>query len=80
MPCRAAANSEVRQERRSMETQKFIYYQDDGVWVGWFEDYPDYRTQGSTLEELKANLLDVYKDVNSGDIPHVRKRGELVVR
>jgi predicted RNase H-like HicB family nuclease len=49
------------------------------LWVGWLEQYPDYRTQGTTFEELKENLKDIYEDLNSGEIPHVRKSGELVV-
>jgi len=48
-----------------METKKFVYYQENDRWVGWFEEYPDYRTQGSTLNELKENLRDIYKDLNS---------------
>jgi predicted RNase H-like HicB family nuclease len=47
--------------------------------VGWLEEYPDYRTQGSTLEELKENLKDIYEDLNSGKIPYIRKSGELIV-
>ena len=62
-----------------METIKFIHYQENDLWVGWLEEYPDYRTQGATLEELKANLKDIYEDLNSGKIPYVRKSGELVV-
>ena len=62
-----------------METIKFTYYQEDCLWVGWLEQYPDYRTQGTTFEELKENLKDIYEDLNSGEIPHVRKSGELVV-
>ena len=62
-----------------METKKFVYYQEDDIWVGWFEDYPDYRTQGSTLDELRENLKDMYADLSTGEIPHVRKHGELVV-
>lgn len=50
------------------------------MWVGWFDEYPDYRTQGTTLDELKENLVDIYKSLSTGEIPHVRKRGELVVR
>jgi predicted RNase H-like HicB family nuclease len=45
-----------------METKKFVYYQENDLWIGWFEEYPDYRTQGSTLNELKENLQDIYKD------------------
>ena len=48
-----------------METRKFIYYQEDDMWVGWLEEYPDYRTQGETLDELKENLKDVYDDLNA---------------
>ena len=50
------------------------------MWVGWLEEYPDYRTQGETLDELKENLRDIYIDIKAGEIPHERKYGELVVR
>ena len=62
-----------------METVKFVYYQESDLWIGWLDEYPDYRTQGSTLEELKENLKDTYEELSSGKIPHVRKIGELAV-
>ena len=62
-----------------MEKIKFTYYQEKDFWVGWLEEYPDYRTQGVTLEELKENLKDIYEDLNSGKISHVGKSGELVI-
>ena len=62
-----------------METMKFIYYQENSMWVGWLEEYPDYRTQGKTLEELKENLRDVYEELSTGKIPCVRRYGELAV-
>jgi predicted RNase H-like HicB family nuclease len=62
-----------------METLKFIYYQEDNMWVGWLEQYPDYRSQGKTLDELKENLKDIFSELNGGEIPHVRIRGEIVV-
>ncbi len=46
-----------------MEKIKFGYYQEDDMWVGWLEEYPDYRTQGSSLDELKENLKDVYQEI-----------------
>ena len=58
---------------------KFVYYQAEGFWIGWLENYPDYRTQGVTLDELKENLKDVYQELTSGEIPQVRKVGELIV-
>ena len=62
-----------------MQTKKFIYYKEDDMYIGWFEEYPDYRTQGETLEELKENLTDIYNELNSGHIPCVHKVGELKV-
>jgi predicted RNase H-like HicB family nuclease len=62
-----------------MKTAKFIYYQENDIWVGWLEEYPDYRSQGKTLDELKENLRDIYEDINTGKIPHVRRYGELMV-
>jgi hypothetical protein len=62
-----------------METMKFIYYQEGEMWVGWLEEYPDYKSQGATLDELKENLKEIYADLDSGKIPCVRKYGELAV-
>ncbi|HJX13681.1 MAG TPA: hypothetical protein VJ377_09185 [Dehalococcoidales bacterium] len=45
-----------------MESTKFVYYQENDMLVGWLEDYPDYRTQGASLDELKENLNDLYQD------------------
>ena len=62
-----------------MEMRKFVYDKDDDMWIGWLEEYPDYRTQGETLEELKENLKDLYADLSREAIPYVRKVGELRV-
>ena len=50
-------------DQREMEKKKFIYYQEDDMWIGWLEEFPDYRTQGETPDDLIANLKDVYEDV-----------------
>ena len=31
-------------------------------------EYPDYRSQGKTLDELKENLKDIYDDLSTGKI------------
>ncbi len=38
--------------------QKFqtVYFQTDGVWVGFARDIPGAITQGNSLAEVKANL------------------------
>jgi predicted RNase H-like HicB family nuclease len=62
-----------------METKKFMYYQDEDMFIGWLEDFPDYKTQGETLDELKENLKDIYEELTSGRIPNVLHVGELRV-
>ena len=62
-----------------MEKKTFVYYQEDDMWIGWLEEYPDYRTQGATLEELQENLRDIYDELTSGSISHVHHVGELMV-
>jgi hypothetical protein len=62
-----------------MQTVKIVYWQDDDAWLGYLQDYPDYRTQGETLDDLKEHLRDLYADLTSGVIPGVRKVEELTV-
>jgi predicted RNase H-like HicB family nuclease len=49
------------------------------MWLGYFEEFPDYRTQGESLQELEANLRDLYRDLTRGEIPGIRKVAELTV-
>ena len=60
-----------------MNSIRFVYWQDEGVWLGYLEEYPDYQTQGDTLEELQENLKDIYADLTRGAIPNVKHVGEL---
>ena len=62
-----------------MDKPKFTYWQDEDMWLGYMEDYPDYLTQGKTLAELEENLKDIYNELRSGKIPHVRRTAELNV-
>ncbi len=45
---------------------RVIYKEEDGWFVGHIQEYPDYESQGKTLEELKGNLLEVYDDIKEG--------------
>ncbi|MBI4652097.1 type II toxin-antitoxin system HicB family antitoxin [Candidatus Desantisbacteria bacterium] len=62
-----------------MKITKFVYWQDGNMWLGYLEVYPDYMSQGETLDELRENLKDLYKELNSGEIPYIRKVAELEV-
>ncbi len=62
-----------------MEKIKMMYWQDGEFWIGYIVGYPDYVSQGMSLEELKENLKEIYFDLGSGAIPCVRREEELVV-
>lgn len=47
------------------------------MWLGYIEEFPDYMTQGETLEQLQENLKDIYDDLTGGKIPGVRRVAEL---
>ena len=49
------------------------------MWLGYLEDYPDYMTQGESLEDLREHLRDLYADLAGGQIPAARKVAELEV-
>jgi len=56
-----------------------VDYEEDRMLIGWLEEFPDYRTQGETLDELRENLKDIYGELTSGRIPAVHRIGELVI-
>lgn len=62
-----------------MRSIKYIYWQDEDMWLGYLEEYPDYWTQGKTIEELEENLRDIYRELTSGSIPCVRRVAKLEV-
>ncbi|MGD0007237.1 MAG: type II toxin-antitoxin system HicB family antitoxin [Terriglobia bacterium] len=62
-----------------MKTLKFTYWKDGDYYLGFLNDYPDYQTQGTSKEELVCNLKDLLVDLESGDVPYVRKVEDLVV-
>ena len=41
------------------------------MWIGYFEEFPDYLTQGESIGELEENLRDLYRDLTSGEIPGI---------
>jgi predicted RNase H-like HicB family nuclease len=46
-----------------METIKYTHWEEDEGWLGYLLDYPDYWTQGDSLEDLKEHLLDLHQDL-----------------
>jgi len=61
-----------------MKTIRYVYWQDGDYYIGYLVDYPDYLTQGMTKDELIENSKDLLKDIDSGEVPYIRKVEELV--
>jgi len=51
-----------------MDKVKYVYWQDEDLWLGYLAEFPDYMTQGETLEDLKGHLEDLHRDLTSGEI------------
>jgi len=62
-----------------MNTIKFVNWEDDGWFLGYLQDYPNYWTQGETMDDLKDHLKDLYHEFVSGGAPHRCLVGELAV-
>ncbi len=62
-----------------MRSIGFTFWQDADHWLGHLDEYPDYLTQGTSLDDLKEQLLDLYGDLSSGKISGARRHAELEV-
>lgn len=48
-----------------MSAVRFVHWQDNGTWLRYLEEFPDYMTQGETFEQLQDNLLDLSSSLPS---------------
>lgn len=62
-----------------MQTLKFVYWQDGDAFLGYLVEFPDSWTQGDSFDDLKSHLMELYRDLTSGEILEVRRLGELVM-
>ena len=46
-----------------------VYRQEKEWFVGHIQEYPDYESQGRSLEELRDNLIEIYDDIRKGLVP-----------
>ena len=49
-----------------------VYKEEKGWFVGHIQEYPDYESQGKTLEELRGNLIEIYNDLHQGLVPDAK--------
>lgn len=58
-------------------TVRYVHWQEDDMWLGYLEEFPDYWTQGVSLQDLQEHLRDLYNDLISGVVPNIRRIAEL---
>jgi predicted RNase H-like HicB family nuclease len=49
------------------KTVRYVYWEaDEGGYIGYLEEWPDYMTQGEDIAELEVMLRDLYETFTSG--------------
>ena len=62
-----------------MKTIQYTFWQDGEFFLGYLNKFPEYETQALSKEELLENLKELLIDVNSNEIPYVRKVEEMAI-
>ena len=47
---------------------KYTYETENGIFVGYLDDYPGHPTQGEDIADLEANLMDIYNLIQIGEL------------
>ena len=49
-------------------TVRYVSWREEGMWLGYLEEFPDYWTQGESLEDLQEHLKDLHNDLTCGAV------------
>jgi len=49
-----------------MKTIAFTYWQDGDAWLGHLDAVSGLPSQGESMEDLKAHLIDLHRDLHFG--------------
>ena len=60
-----------------MMSMEYTYWKDKDFYIGYLNDFPDYKTQAYSVSELEENLKSLYDDIKSDEIPFIRHVGKL---
>ena len=57
---------------------KYTYKQDGKFLIGHIDEYPEYPTQAFSIDELEANLQDIYEMIHNGTLEiHIPRHSEF---
>jgi predicted RNase H-like HicB family nuclease len=64
-----------------MELNYTFWQEKDGWYLGFLDEYPEYWTQGKSIEELEEMLIDIYKNEQEAEPQEIpkRKMGKIVL-
>ncbi len=62
-----------------MKRVKYTYWRDGTHFLGFLNDFPECETQALSKRELLANLRSMLADIESGEVPYIRRVGQLVI-
>ena len=64
-----------------MELNYTFWQENDGWYLGFLDEYPEYWTQGKSINELEEMLLDIYKNEQEAEPREIPKRqmGKIVM-
>jgi len=63
-----------------MELEYTYWIEDDGLFIGYLNSYPDHLTQGHDLKELEEMLTDVYQIRQEEEKRLAQKRKSGILR
>ena len=58
-------------------SMEYTFWIDIDFYIGYLNDFPDYKTQAYSVSELEENLKSLYNDIKSDEIPFIRHVGKL---
>ena len=58
---------------------RYTYKQDGKFLIGHINEYPEYPTQAFSIDELEANLLDIYQMIHDGTLEVYNKHGIMEI-
>ncbi len=60
-----------------MKKMKYVYWQDEDIWIGYLIEFPDDLTQAETREVLEENLIEMFRELDDGKSHLNRHVGEI---
>jgi predicted RNase H-like HicB family nuclease len=69
----------LKKDYEMEQEEKFTYWKDEEMWLGYLERFPDYWTQGETFEQLEDNLKDLFVELSGNHLPFPRQSGTLKI-